>query len=80
MTKAQTRHAEQVVAQFKAMLSPSGRQHVAEKHFDELALLIEAAIDSALLEESANYVTELERLLHRMKRSGDRFEDETDAA
>ncbi|MGW8310524.1 MAG: hypothetical protein ACWGNB_05620, partial [Thiogranum sp.] len=52
-----------------------GRQHVGEKHFQELALLIEAAINSALLEENANYVAELEQILQRMKRSGERFED-----
>jgi hypothetical protein len=80
MTKAQIRHAEQAVDQFKAMLSATGRQHVGEKHFQELALLIEAAINSALLEENANYVAELEQVLQRMKRSGERFEEDASSA
>jgi hypothetical protein len=80
MTKPQTRHAWQVVDHFKAMLSATGRQHVGEKHFQELALLIEAAIDSALLEENANCVSELEQVLDRMKRRGEHFEEDADAA
>lgn len=80
MTKSQTRHAEQVVDQFRELLSATGRQHVGEKHFAELALLIEAAIDAAVLEENANYVCELEQILRRMKRSGDHFDDEAGSA
>jgi hypothetical protein len=53
---------------------------VGEKHFQELALLIEAAINSALLEENANYVAELEQVLQRMKRSGERFEEDASSA
>jgi hypothetical protein len=79
MTQSQTRHAERVVSQFKDLLSPTGRQHVGEKHFAELALLIEAAIDAALLDENAHYVAELERLCQRMKRSGEHFDDEAAA-
>jgi hypothetical protein len=76
MTHSQTRHAERVVDQFKDLLSATGRQHVGEKHFAELALLIESAIDAALLDENAHYVSELERLVLRMKRSGEHFDDE----
>jgi hypothetical protein len=76
MTQSQTRHAERVVGQFREMLSATGRQHVGEKHFAELALLIEAAIDAALLDENAHYVSELERLVRRMQRSGEHFDTE----
>ena len=61
-------------------MSATGRQHVGEKHFAELALLIEAAIDAALLDENAHYVAELERLLLRMKRSGEHFDVEPEAS
>jgi hypothetical protein len=80
MTQSQTRHAERVVSQFKDMLSATGRQHVGEKHFADLALLIEAAIDAALLDENAHYVSELERLCQRMKRSGEHFDAESAAS
>jgi hypothetical protein len=76
MTQSQTRHAERVVDQFRALLSSTGRQHVGEKHFAELSLLIEAAIDAALLDENAHYVSELQRLVHRMQRSAEHFDDQ----
>lgn len=76
MSQSQTVHAQKVVDQFKTLLSVTGRQHVGEKHFAELALLIEAAIDAAVLEENAHYVAELEKIVARMKRSGEHFDDE----
>ena len=36
---------------FKNKLSQSGRDHVGEKHFDELTLMIESAISTSVLEE-----------------------------
>jgi hypothetical protein len=79
MSKSQTAHAERVVHQFKDLLSVTGRQHVGEKHFEQLALLIESAIDAAVLDENAKYVSELERIVSRMKRSAEHFDDEPGA-
>lgn len=80
MSKSQAAHAERVVDQFKSLLSATGRQHVGEKHFAQLALLIESAIDSTVLEENAHYVAELEKIVSRMKRSGEHFDDEATQA
>ena len=51
MTHKHLPHAERVVAAFKEKLSQSGREHVGEKHFDELVLMIESAISTSVLEE-----------------------------
>ena len=51
MTHKHLPHAERVVNSFKDKLSQSGREHVGEKHFDELTLMIESAISTAVLEE-----------------------------
>ena len=51
MTHKHLPHAERVVNAFKDKLSQSGRDHVGEKHFDELTLMIESAIATAVLEE-----------------------------
>lgn len=79
MTKRQTKHAEQVVEHFKELLSESGRQHVGEKHFEQLALLVESAIDAAVLEESGAYIGQLEEIISRMKRSTERFDAEAES-
>jgi len=51
MTHKHLTHAENIVKAFKDKLSQSGREHVGEKHFDELSLMIESAISTAVLEE-----------------------------
>lgn len=51
MTHKHLPHAERLVNTFKEKLSKSGREHVGDKHFDELALMIESAISTAVLEE-----------------------------
>ena len=50
MTHKHLPHAERVVNAFKDKLSQSGREHVGEKHFDELTLMIESAISTSVLE------------------------------
>ena len=50
MTHKHLPHAERVVSSFKAKLSQSGRDHVGDRHFDELALMVESAISTAVLE------------------------------
>ena len=50
MTHKHRPHAERMVKAFKEKLSQSGREHVGDKHFDELTLMIESAISTAVLE------------------------------
>ncbi len=78
MTKMQSTRARKVVEHFKQVLSPTGRRAVTESHFEELALMIESAIEAALLEEAANYAARLEELIAEMRRSATVF-DETSA-
>jgi len=51
MTHKHLTHAKRVVTTFKGKLSKSGLEHVGERHFDELELMIESAISTAVLEE-----------------------------
>ena len=74
MSKSQTEHAQKVVASFKEKLSKSGVEHVGQKHFDELQLLIESAIDSAVFLELENVVDKLETLTHDVRRSAESFD------
>ncbi len=50
MTHQHLDHAKRTVNAFKEKLSQSGREHVGEKHFDELELMVESAIATAVLE------------------------------
>jgi hypothetical protein len=73
MSKPQTEHAARVVARFKEMLSADGKQ-VGKPHLDELELLIESAIDSAVLEEAEHFADRLEQMAQEMRKRAERFE------
>ncbi|HID50224.1 MAG TPA: phosphatase [Chromatiales bacterium] len=74
MTHRHLNHAQQVVERFRDMLSESGRQHVGQAHFDELSLLIESAISSAVLEELEAAASKMERLAHELRSSAEHFD------
>jgi hypothetical protein len=75
MTHRHAAHAERVVDSFRELLSESGRQHVGEKHFEELMLLVEAAISSAVLTEMEWAADRTDELAHRLRNYAERFDE-----
>ncbi len=71
MTHKHLPHAERVVQAFKDKLSSSGRQHVGEKHFDELALLIESAISTSVLEEMERAADKVAQVADELRRGAE---------
>ncbi|MCG6935757.1 MAG: phosphatase [Proteobacteria bacterium] len=74
MTHRHLTHAQQVADRFKNMLSESGRQHVGQAHFDELSLLIESAISSAVLEELESAADKMDKLAHELRSAAEHFD------
>lgn len=74
MSQSQTQHAHRVVESFKQKLSKSGIEHVGQKHFEELQLLIESAIDNAVFMEMEKIVGKLEHLTQEVKVCAERFD------
>ncbi len=68
MTHKHLAHAEHIVDAFKGKLSKSGVEHVGEKHFDELSLLIESAISTAVLEEVEHAMDKVQQTLTSLRR------------
>lgn len=66
-------HAQNVVESFKQKLSATGRQHVGERHFDELTLLIESAISTAVLEALEHTADRLEGVAEEIRRSAEQI-------
>ncbi len=71
MTHKHLPHAERVVQAFKEKLSPSGRQHVGERHFDELTLMIESAISTSVLEEMERAADKLAQLAQELRKEAE---------
>lgn len=64
-------HAKRIVNTFKDKLSKSGREHVGDKHFDELALMIESAISTAVLEEGEHTADQLQELVNSIRKGAE---------
>ena len=74
MSKSQTQHAREVVDALKQKLSKSGVEHVGQKHFDELQLLIESAIDSAVFLELERVADQVSSLAHQIRHNAETFD------
>jgi bifunctional DNA-binding transcriptional regulator/antitoxin component of YhaV-PrlF toxin-antitoxin module len=60
-------HAQKVVDNFKTTLPDSVLKHLGKKHFDDLVLLINSAIESSVLEVMEDDLEEMERLVKKLK-------------
>ena len=68
-----TKHAAEVANRFRELVENSG-DSLAIGHYDELALLIEAAIDTALVEQLETIGNKLDGLAHDMRHNAEFFE------
>lgn len=71
MTHKHLPHAERVVNAFKDKLSQSGRDHVGDKHFDELTLMVESAISTAVLEEIEHAVDRIHDVVESIRKGAE---------
>ena len=68
-----TKHAQEVANRFKELVESAG-DSLAQNHYDELSLLIEAAIDTALVEQLESIGDKLDNLAHEMRHDAEFFE------
>jgi len=62
MIRKELKHAEKIVAHFKQVLDEKEIKQIGNEHFDELSLMIEAAINASVLtamEQTADKVAKL---------------------
>jgi len=68
-----TQHAQKITDRFREMLIQSG-DSLAEEHYDELTLLIEAGIDTALVESLEKMADKLQKLAHDVRNDAEYFD------
>lgn len=67
----ESKHAEKVIEGFSALLSEEAKAHISEEHLQELALMVEAAIDASVIGVLAEYGGKLAAIADEMqKRAG----------
>ena len=73
MTRQQAQaHARHVVDSFRALVKTAPDGCPTEEHYRELALLVEGAIDTALLEQLEPLADRLEALAQEVRRKAER--------
>ncbi len=70
------RHAQQVALRFREMVEEAG-ESLTDARYDELALLIESAIDTVLVDRLERIADELDAMAHRVRHDAESFETET---
>jgi hypothetical protein len=68
-----TSHAEEVAKRFRELVEDAG-DTLADSHYSELALLIEASIDTALVEKLEKMADRMEKFAHEIRHDAEFFE------
>jgi len=67
-----TKHAQEISDRFREMVEQSGDK-LADKHYQELALLIEAGIDTALVETLEKVADQVDAMAHAIRNDAEQF-------
>jgi hypothetical protein len=68
-----TQHARDLSYRFKELVEIAG-DSLPDKHYDELALLIEAGIDTAVVEQLEKIATDLDGLSNKLRTNAEFFD------
>ena len=68
-----SKHAQDIADRFRELVETGGHT-LADEHYDELALLIEAGIDTALVERMEKMADTLEKLAKNVRSDAEHFD------
>ncbi len=74
MSEHYENHANKVVAGFKTMLGDTLTAQVGEEHFGELALLIESAISSSILQELEKAADQVDSVADGLRKRAESYD------
>ena len=68
-----TQHAQKITDRFRDLVKQAG-DSLADEHYDELTLLIEAGIDTALVERLEKMADKLQKLSNEVRKDAEYFD------
>ena len=68
-----TQHAREMADRFRELVETSG-DSLSDEHYDELTLIIEAGIDTALVERLEKMADVLQKLSHDVRNDAEFFD------
>lgn len=69
-----TNHAQEITDRFRELVEDAG-DSLPVQHYDELSLLIESGIDSALVDYMERMASQLEQLANDVRKGAEFFEE-----
>jgi hypothetical protein len=75
MTRNHKNHSNEIVRNFKELLPAEALQAIDEEHFEELALMIESALCTAVLEHIEEAADQLTALAKAFRKKVEHFEE-----
>ena len=67
-----TKHANEITERFRELVEGAG-DTLSENHYKELALLIEAGIDTALVDKLEEVANKVDNLAHDIRSDAEKF-------
>jgi len=68
-----TEHAQKITDRFRELVNQAGDK-LSDEHYDELSLLVEAGIDTALVERLEKMADKLQKLSHEVRNDAEFFD------
>ena len=68
-----TQHARKITERFQELVTDAG-DSLPEQHYDELVLLIEAGIDTVLVERLESIASQLQKMAQNIRSDAERFD------
>jgi len=69
----QTDHAQAMAERFRELVEQAG-DSLSENHYDELRLIIEAGLDTALIESMEKIAGQLNKMAHNIQNKAEFFD------
>jgi hypothetical protein len=76
MSKHYGKHAKKVVKAFKDILDNEARRAIKEEDYEQLALLVESAISTSVLDAAERIVDDLEKTVRKVRRNAERYDSD----
>lgn len=80
MSQHYEKHAEEVVKGFLDLLDAETRACIGQEHLDELSMMIESAISTAVLDQLEVAADEISELSAKVRRRAERYDRDGEAA
>jgi len=80
MSMRYDQHVEHVLKAFLELLEPEVRECISQEHIDELELLMESAISTAVLQQLEAVADQVSDVAVQIRRRAEKFDKQTNAA